>query len=387
MKICYVGNPQSVHLQRWMTYFVDRGDEVHVITPQPAHIDGVHLHEISMPAVWNIPTTFLHRIRVLGYLLHRTRSWLLVRHMRRMVEAIAPDVLDGHYLTYYGVLASMLHVHPLVLTVLGSDVLIDPEKHGVQRAAQMGKALGGADAVVCPSRQTREAAIRLGARPEIARVIPLGADIERFRPRQRETQATKGPTEGDPTIVVSTRKLEPVYNVETLIRAIPLVQAEVSGASFVICGDGSQREYLESLAQGLGVSPSVRFVGWIAHGELHKCLASADIYVSTSLSDGAPVSLLEAMACGLPVVSTDAGSAGELIRDGENGFLFRARDFRTLASRLAHLIRDEDERQRLGRANPQVARERGDFRKTMAEVDGVYREVIDKHGALQTCPR
>ena len=378
MRICYVGNPQSVHLQRWMAHFVDKGDEVHVITPEPAHVDGVHLHEISMPAVWNIPTTFLHRIRGLGYLLNRIRGWLLVKRLRRMVAAIAPDVLDAHYLTYYGVLASMLRFHPLVLTILGSDVLIDPQKHGVKRAVQMGRALKEADAVVCPSRQTRDAAIRLGSEPDIVKVIPLGADIERFQPREGKTQATEGPAGGEPPIVVSTRNLEPVYDVATLIRAIPLVLSEVDRAAFVIAGDGSQRKGLESLTESLGVRPHVTFVGWVPHEELHRCLGAADIYVSTSLSDGASVSLWEAMACGLPVVSTGSGSAGELVRDGENGFLFTARDFRTLASRLAYLIRDGSERTRLGRANRRVAEEQGDFRKTMARVTDVYQGAIDR---------
>ena len=86
-------------------------------------------------------------------------------------------------------------------------------------------------------------------------------------------------------------------------------------------------------------------MGWIAHDELPKYLTSADIYVSTSLSDGASVSLVEAMACGLPVVTTDAGDAGKWIEDGRNGFIVPTKSPELLAEKIAYLLENKDLRE------------------------------------------
>lgn len=74
MKICYIGAPQTIHLQRWMKYFIDKGHEVHVITPEPAEIEGAYIHEISLAAFYDIPTSFFYKIRVIGYGLNLFRK-------------------------------------------------------------------------------------------------------------------------------------------------------------------------------------------------------------------------------------------------------------------------------------------------------------------------
>ncbi|GAI12440.1 unnamed protein product, partial [marine sediment metagenome] len=142
-------------------------------------------------------------------------------------------------------------------------------------------------------------------------------------------------------VVISTRNLKPVYDVETLIRAIPLVLQQIPEARFIVAGEGEQRAYLENLARGLGVLESVRFVGWIAHHELTKYLASADVYVSTSLSDGTSVSLLEALACELAPVVTDIPANRPWVHDGENGFLIPVREYEMLADGIIRLLEDE----------------------------------------------
>jgi glycosyltransferase involved in cell wall biosynthesis len=97
---------------------------------------------------------------------------------------------------------------------------------------------------------------------------------------------------------------------------------EVPEAKFLLIEKGSQEEMLKGLAQSLGISDSVKFVGWVTPDELPHYLSSADIYVSTSLSDaGLASSTAEAMACGLPVIITDFGDNRSWIKDEENGFL------------------------------------------------------------------
>ena len=96
--------------------------------------------------------------------------------------------------------------------------------------------------------------------------------------------------------------------------------AEMPQAKFVIAGTGEQQAYLRELTHDLGVSNNTKFIGWVPRSELPKYLSSADVYVSSSLSDGTSNSLLEAMACGLAPIVTDIPANQTWIDDGKNGF-------------------------------------------------------------------
>ncbi|GAH34462.1 unnamed protein product, partial [marine sediment metagenome] len=138
-------------------------------------------------------------------------------------------------------------------------------------------------------------------------------------------------------MIISFRSLEPIYDVESLIKAIPSVLKEIPSAKFIVAGDGEQRKYLENLGVSLGISGSIRFVGFVENDELPQYLASADVYVSTSLSDaGIAVSTAEAMACGLPVVITDFGDNRKWVENGINGFLVPPKSPEALASKIAY---------------------------------------------------
>jgi glycosyltransferase involved in cell wall biosynthesis len=376
MKICYVGNPRTIHLRRWMTYFIDRGNEVHVITPQPAEVPGAYVHEIPISAFYDIPTCSLYRVRGIGYILNLLRQRMLVNQMTSITKRINPEIVDAHYLTFYGYYASRLGFHPLIITIWGSDVLIDLERYGEKRADLMKEALRKADLILCFGEKTREKVIKLGIEPGKVKAAPVGVDTQRLYPREKDGELMKELRTTDLLTVFSMRNFEPLYNVETLIKAIPSVLSHVPGTRFIIAGDGSQREYLEELAKSLGIREKVSFVGWIPHDQLPKYLVSADIYVSTSLSDGASISLIEAMACGLAVVTTDAGDAGKWIRDGENGFVVPVKNPGRLTQRIVDLLKNEGLRKRAGEVNRELVEEKASYQTEMGRVARLYEELI-----------
>ena len=119
-------------------------------------------------------------------------------------------------------------------------------------------------------------------------------------------------------VVISTRNLKHIYNVESLIHAIPLVLDECPNAKLIIIGDGDQKQYLIKLAKSLNVFNATFFLGYVSHDDLPKYLASSDAYVSTSLSDGGiALSTQEAMSCGLTPVVTDVGDNHYWIKMGK----------------------------------------------------------------------
>jgi len=365
LRICYIADAGSIHTQRWVNYFAGKGHQVHIITSRlgEGYSEGVQLHLLTslLPPHW----------KRAGYI--NTLPWFV--QARRLINRIKPDIIDAHYITINGYLAAFSGFHPLVLTAWGSDVLTDPKK-GVLRLLTR-YALNKAEVVTCNSETVRNELIKLGVDPAKISKIYQGIDMQKFSPEQGKKFKDRLGLQGRP-VVISIRSFKPVYNIEALIRAIPLVLKHVPQASFIIAGEGEQREYLENLASSLGCAANVGFVGRIAHDELPKYLASSDIYVSTSLSDSASLSLQEAMACEIAPVVTDLPGNREWITDGENGFLVPTKDIKALANKIVHLLKNRETGRKFGRRGRKIIQERAEYEKEMERVERLYERVVAK---------
>jgi glycosyltransferase involved in cell wall biosynthesis len=165
----------------------------------------------------------------------------------------------------------------------------------------------------------------------------------------------------DKKIVLSTRRHVERCGVEYLIRAVPQILKRDANARFLIVGDGPLLDYHKSLARRLGVEEEVRFLDWVPNDRLPKILSAADVYVSTSFSDGTSASLLEAMACGLTPVVTKIPGNEEWVSEGENGHLVPPGDSEELARGILTVLLDDELRSRMGRANLIITKERADW--------------------------
>ena len=367
MKICYVADGISIHTQRWVNYFASKGHEVHLISYQfPSGYEGfdkrIEMHWLIrlLPQVWKASRYFSGAL------------WLF--QVRRMVNKIQPDILDAHYITLYGYLGVAAGFHPLVLSAWGSDILIDAQQNPIYRFFTR-IALKRADRIICVSSLLKEELAKLGVAPERVEITSIGVDTQRFSPKLKNKALLQKLGMADSPVVISTRSLAPVYEVETLIKAIPAVLSEVPEAKFIIVGEGRQRTYLENLAKSLGISKSIKFTGWVSKEEFPNYLASSDVYVSTSLSDGTSISLLEALASALAPVVTDIPANRPWIKDGENGFLIPIGDCDMLAKRIVLLLKEKDSRSRFGSMGRNIAMDRAEFENQMSLVERTYEEL------------
>jgi glycosyltransferase involved in cell wall biosynthesis len=298
--------------------------------------------------------------------------------VKRVVREMVPDILHAHYVSHYGVYAALTGFRPLVLTAWGSDVLIEPKKSMIKRYF-VKYALKKADVITCDAEHMKEAIKNLGADPERIRLINFGIDTRKFRPGHRSKELrTKLGLNCSPT-VISLRKLDPLWDVESLIRALPLVLKEVPETKFVVAGRGSDEKRLKNLSESLNVSDSVKFIGFISNDELPRYLTAIDVYVSTSLSDaGIAASTAEAMACGLPVIVTDVADNRWWVKDGENGFVVPIKDPISLAQRIIYLLKNVDLRKRFGKANRKIIEEKNDYYREMAKMEDIYQELVKR---------
>lgn len=167
-------------------------------------------------------------------------------------------------------------------------------------------------------------------------IVPNIIDFELFRFRRRYIFR--------PHIIV-TRNLEQIYDLPCVIRGFHSLAHIYPDACLTVVGDGSQRMKLEEMVKSLGMERRVTFLGAIPHSELPQLYADHDFFVNASRIDNLPLSILEAFACGLPVISTRAGGIPYLVEDHKTGLLFNINDHEALASAIDFLLKNPKQAQ------------------------------------------
>ncbi|MEM3641615.1 MAG: glycosyltransferase [Candidatus Bathyarchaeia archaeon] len=365
MRICYLADAASVHTQRWAKYFVEQRHEVHIISFENAQIEGASVHFLKLPilvrsATFPLKIASLYRIKLL-------------------INKIKPDILHAHYAINYGFFGALCNFKPYVITAWGSDVLTVPEARliAIVKRFIAKYALKKADVITCDAPHMREAMKKLGVPSEKIKLIYFGVDTRKFSPNKKSENLKAALKIMDNPTVISLRNLEPIYDIESLVRAMPIVLKEVPETVFVVAGKGTEEGKLRKLAESLGVSNNVRFVGFIPNDRLPEYLNTMDVYVSTALSDaGIAASTAEAMSCGLPVVITDVADNRKWVENGVNGFLVPAKDPKALAEKIIYLLQNEDIRKRFGTANRKVIEERNNYYKEMEKMEEIYRKLL-----------
>jgi len=218
---------------------------------------------------------------------------------------------------------------PVIVASWGSDLLHEVEVDPAARARAQ-RALLAADAVLVDCRTVADAAIALGADPAGIVRFPWGVDLSAHPFVAREAH------EDVALRVLSLRALAPSYRVSTLLDALPMV----ASLTCTIAGDGPDAAALKERAVRLGVEERIRWVGQVSEPEVVALLAAHDVHVSTAPTDGASISLLQAMAVGCPSVVVDNPSNREWVEEGVTGWLAPAGDAAALAEVLAHVGAD-----------------------------------------------
>lgn len=184
---------------------------------------------------------------------------------------------------------------------------------------------------------------------EKVRVIPNGVDVQRFRPSTvgARVRSTLGIDPQAPVVAI-VAALRPEKNHQQFLRVAAEVRKRLPAARFLIVGDGPQRPMMEQLADELGLNESVLFLG--TRDDIPDLLAASNVFVLTSKMEANPVSILEAMASGKPVVAPRVGSIGESVSDGVTGYLTTPGDDDEFVERVTELLSDHPLAERLGAA-------------------------------------
>lgn len=282
--------------------------------PRREEIDGMdvyHPHYIGFPKL----AKFLD-------------GWLMYRSVLSAVKGIQKefdfDLLDVHYAYpdgFAGFLLSCALKRPYILSVRGSDIHLLKDYPARRRLIR--KTLKNAAQVVAVSRALRDEVAELGAVPEKVTIIPNGVDQETFFPGDRQAAREKLGLSPHRTILLAVGRLMEVKGIQYLLPAVSEIkrEGEYDKLQVFVVGEGPLRGALTKRIQGLGIETSVFLIGQRPHEELYSWFNAADLFCLPSLSEGCPNVLLEAMACGTPVVASKVGGVPDLVDSAEVGIL------------------------------------------------------------------
>lgn len=367
MRICFVATASSAHSYRWVKYFAVKGHEVHWISFVPSKFKP-----IGNVTFYKLKNYFPKWMSVF-YFSYKVRS---------LVKQIKPDILHSHYVGTYGLAGALSGFSPFVLTAWGSDVLISTKK--IIKKILIKYSLDQADIIMCDGENVRCSMISLGVKQDKIRLIKFGIDTKKFKIIDASGLKRKIFNNNDP-IVLSVRNLYKIYDLQTLIMAIPEVLKKISNVRFLIIGDGPQKINLISLTKSLNIFGSVMFIGNVQNEDMPLYMNAADVYVSTSLSDGGlPASTAEAMACALPIISTPSGDTDLWIKNNHNGIIIPFKNCVILAENIVRLLSDVSLKTKLIAENRKAIYENYNYDKELEKAHSIYENIlVTKNKCLQ----
>ncbi|MCW3991463.1 MAG: glycosyltransferase family 4 protein [Candidatus Bathyarchaeota archaeon] len=284
------------------------------------------------------------------------------------ITAEETDIIHSHLAIPMGFLATFTPRHtPLIVTCHGSDCTLPFTKPFYRPFIR--HTLRKTGRIVAVSNFIKRLAVRLGAPAERVEVIYQGIDTSKFRPsREKESLREKMGIPSDLLVVGTLGRLVPEKRVDDIIRAAASVSEKVD-AHFVVGGDGPHRPYLENLAARLGVR-NISFLGEVADAaRFHQV---CDVFILASVREGLSTALQEAMATGCVPVAVNGFGCPELVREGENGYIFEPRDVEGLAEKTLQAASNPG----LGRRARETIREGFEIEKNVMKYVELYRELL-----------
>jgi glycosyltransferase involved in cell wall biosynthesis len=235
---------------------------------------------------------------------------------------------------------------------------------------------GLSDAVIAVSEADRRRMISIvGMPPERVTLIPNG--IPEPHPRHAASVRANLGIADDAPLLVQTAVLRPQKAIGTMLEAMAILREDEPAARLVILGSGDRRA-LQTRAAELAVLDVVSFIG--QRDDVADILAAADVGVLSSDFEGMPLAILEYMAAGLPVVSTDVGGVREVVREGETGLLVPRGDGRALAERIGRLIADPELARRMGQNGRRLQLAQFSAAAMVRETTALYDRLLAKAG-------
>ena len=366
MRICALGASTSNHVVGRAKVFADFGHDVTLVSP--ASGDGVVTSDMG--------------IELIDCVTGLTGRFAVLRKTFSVVFGQDADVYHAHYAAEPTTWAAwLLQKKPLIITVMGGDVLFDEQGSlGPIGRWLTRRAVLGADLITVKSPMLGDVVASWGVPRERILDIVWGVDRRVYHSDPKGAQNTRKTWRVDPgeKIILSPRMLRPLYNQNLMVETLPKILEREPNARLVISThmqDSRYRQSIEALATELGILDKITFVSPVSSHEMKSVYSAADVVLSIASSDGAPQSVMEAMACGVPVIQTDLDRFKPLFGHKDNCWL-SALEPEAIADGVCTLLGDRDLRQHITENAITTVKDKADFESQARIVEARMKEVV-----------
>jgi len=299
----------------------------------------------------------------------------LFRDLKRVLRKVKPDVIHAGPVQTAAWMAAKTGFEPLVTMSWGSDLLVDAEKSDQMRRMtrftlrHTSVLVGDCDAV-------RQKAVSFGFPSKRVVTFPWGVDLSRFTPAGGDQDLRTRAGWDEDFVVLHLRSWEPVYGVDVFARAFVRAAQERPQLRLFLLGNGSLAGQLRQIL--MPVMHQVQFVGQVGQEKLPAYYRASDLYVSASHSDGSSVSLMEALASGLPALVSDIPGNQEWISERQEGWLFPDGDANTQAEKLIQAVDERESLEAYRQQARKLAEERADWPRNFEKLLDAYQMALSE---------
>jgi glycosyltransferase involved in cell wall biosynthesis len=354
MNLLYLSRGYTTHDRRFLQAFAEAGHQVSYLRLMDERLDVRALPHGVTQISW------VGDVRPL-----KTPLDYYVRYMalRRILAEVRPQVVLAGPVQTCAFLVALTGYDPLVTMSWGSDLLVEADRNLWTRAITK-FTLRHSQGALGDCQVVRDKIHGFSPLTDDRIVtFPWGIDLRHFSPHPSSLSLRRDLGWIENPIIISTRTWEPSYAIDILLRAFASVHKQQPEARLLLLGDGSHGPVIQCLISELNLLGLVYTPGRIPYDLLPDYFCLANIYVSSAPSDGTSVSLLEAMACGLPVVVSNSHGNLEWVESGKNGWLFTAGDPIALAEALISALADLKHLESMKQANIKMTHIQTDWNK------------------------
>jgi glycosyltransferase involved in cell wall biosynthesis len=282
-----------------------------------------------------------------------------------VIKQIQPDLIHAGPIQTCAFIAVLTGFRPILTMSWGFDLMKDDTRscwwRWVTKYTLRRSTFFTSDAQV-----TRDKAVAYGMNPEHTVVFPWGVDLQHFTPKDWSQDSDNSFT------IFCNRSWEPNYGVDVVARAFVRVAQQREAVSLMLLAGGSQGALIRDILLSGGVMDRVTFPGFIRNDDLPRFYHTADLYISASHVDGSSVSLMEALACGLPCVVSDIPANREWVTDGVNGWIFPDGDADALAKIISNAMENREQLKEIAGNARKTAEEKADWKRNVGTLLEAY---------------
>jgi glycosyltransferase involved in cell wall biosynthesis len=366
VKLLFLADLNSAHVIKWASALAGKGYELGIFSlnkaDEPWHtsIKGIRVFDPG-----SFPRTSIQGKSV--------SKWVYLKSLpalKRCIAEFQPDLVHAHYATSYGLLGALSGFHPFVISAWGSDVMEFPNQ-SVFHKQLLKFNLNRADLVLATGQTIADAIHRIS--PVEVKLVSFGIDTTLFA-----TGPRLGNYSAEDVVIGTVKALEPVYGIDILIKAFALLVADEPELSLklLLVGGGSKEAEYRHMVQALGIQDKVNFAGRVAYQAIPDYHRRIDIFANVSRNESFGVSVLEASACGKPVVVTHTGGLTEVMQEGVTGLAVPTEDIQATVAALQTLARDRHLRQKMGEAGRAFVLAQYAWSNSLEKMDAYYQDLL-----------